>query len=310
MLALCATIGAAVDKLMLLSAKHRLYDLLTAFWISLDRTSIADFPAHGARFAVRVIRSVRTRPAQSLLLSIPVSFVLTVVMSVLGRVVRTRLFPGYDGSAVSAADTIRVASIHLGWFAQELPKYGGGLVINWIFDLSTTLTTLILVAKITVVHGSVVRAGLIVVDAILAYSLAVACLCATYVGFTLLPWNATTSFGTRTIAELWLQANAAIWSLISISPTPANARDFDDAFFAATTLLPSLAYLFLLALAVLTKITMSLALRVSRYWVQLATEPLPKEVANSFQPFTLLGVVFGVLATVTTTAIELIKVLN
>ena len=131
----------------------------------------------------------------------------------------------------------------------------------------------------------------------------------TIVGDTLLPWSSSALEG-QPLNALWARASSAVWSLISLSPTASSARDLDDAFYAATTLLPSLAYLLLLALAVLAKLTMPLALRAARYWLQLATEPLPSEVSGKFQPFTLLGVFVGVLGAVATTTVKLIELLS
>jgi hypothetical protein len=289
MAALCAgaaTLGAAIDRFLMTSSKRRLYDWATATWLSLESRQLGDLPLFAARLVLRPYEWLASTRRRFILVFAPGSVLLTFSMALVGRLIRRAVFPYYEGDPPPGNLNDGVVLMHVGWFFDKAPKYIPLLVLNFAFDSATVLMTGVVVGAIARTRSTPRRFLLILVGAVLAYLLAVLCLTIAH-----LPAQ-------RSLPGSFLQAMDVMWAFVSWRLSFRHAVHLDDAFYAATTLVPTLFLLMTIGAVGLARTAIGLSRRASLYGLELATQPHPGEIDGKFQPFGLFGLFLGAVGVV------------
>ena len=261
-----AGLGVIVDRLMLRRHKGRLHDALLQYWVNLDELSLTDiwrvFAAYTIRFFCRVFgkKFLSFRFIITLML---VSFCLTFCAIALGILL--------TGRGLSYLIEER------GWLVV--------LFVNLVFD---TLTGLVTVKVLSVIHRSTPgkAIALIVIDIILAFLFASLCLTSMHILFPrYISLFKIFSDNIIHISEGLL--GSKIW------PT-STAYDLDlmEFLYACTTFIPTLIYLTILATLIISKVILGIGIRVTKFLLERATDV---DTSKDLAVFTLTGSLFSVI---------------
>jgi hypothetical protein len=294
-----AALGAAADQLLKSRLKHRVYDYLLALWSRLESARVADLPATLAALA---LAKLKLGPSEGKLARVAKvllgSFMLTAVAAIAGRLARRYAFPWYEARWLPpSVDPVEATVVHTQWLYEKIVYYSPALFVNLVFDAATVVATARALAAIARAESVTLRYLIILLNVGIALLLAIGSLgVAHWLVAPGLPF-------TRSMA--W--AAECIVAALTWDTSNKFAPGFDDAFVGLSTLLPISLYLLVLACAIHVK-ALLLALRsVSLYWLELATEPLPKDIESRFKPFTLLGLVFGTFGVIAKLFLELAR---
>ena len=293
-------LGAAADQLLKSTLKHQLYDSLLAVWSWLEDSRIADLPSAVAGLALDTFRIRRASRSKSAVVVevLLISVALTALSAIVGRLVRRYTFPWYEGRALAASvGFVDATVIHTRWLYARLWHYLPTFLVNLAFDAATVITTLYALRVICRVKSVILRYGIILVALGTALLLAIGSLGVAH-------WIVDSEPPFSVEIE-W--AAECVYAVLTWNTARKFASGFDDAFVGMSTLIPVSTYLAVLACAIQARTLLVAMRRASLYWLELATEPLPKEIDARFKPFTLAGLVFGSFGMVAKLLFELTK---
>lgn len=281
--ALLSGIGFAIDKWLLKRHKKKLHSRLTDWWVHLDDTKLPDLPAWMASATLRSVRPVLRSKARFIAATSTISVLLTLNALVLGPVIA--------GYASSYLDELRKGT----WlFDVEVLRMF--LPINLLCD---TLTLLVTIKVLRVVaRGRPIHSGAaIILDLFLAVGFAWACgaISAAFLEYSGMYYDVFLKDG-------WFLAplNVLVAGTFEMMNHTAQTVDLllsgsasDDAvafvLFSTTTLLPTLAYLFVLLIMLLGKLLLGIFKRTLAYALERAADDEPEKLQVVCLTATLLS---------------------
>jgi hypothetical protein len=301
--AVCVAIGAlgaAADQLLKSRLKRNVYDYFLSLWSRLEDSTIADLPSVVASFAVTKLRLARASQNKTVAVAkvLLVSFVLTAVSALVGRLVRRYTFSWYESNVLAqSVGFFEATEIHTRWLYDKSWHYCPALLVNLVFDVGTVVTTLGCLRAIGTRKSALLRYGIILANLGVALVLAIGSLAVAH-------WVVDRD---RPFLRVIRWSAECIFAVLTWDTSRKFASGFDDAFVGLSTLIPLSLYLFMLAGAILARALLLTLRGASLYWLELATEPLPKDIDSRFKPFTLLGLVFGSFGIIAKLCAELAK---
>jgi len=287
-----AAAGAIVDAWSTWTQKRRLHDELCRLFLKLDDTSVHDLPKSMAAITLSMFAAVLGRRSISWRL-VAVSFLISAPLTVLA-VYLGNLGMLYTMAADAFANSLKVLTFLsvLDWLVL--------LSINFVCDFLTILITCHVLRLISDRSRRVLP--LILSDAACAYLLAAVCSAA-----MLSISDQQMSLHFFLSRFFWvLSSLPRFWfTLLGDGFTRPYELMGIVGFYASTTLVPTLLYLFVLGVLAFAKLLLIVGRSLAMQWCDVATQIDPSrgpDLASSaarFKPFTLLGLAFsGVVATV------------
>jgi hypothetical protein len=179
------------------------------------------------------------------------------------------------------------------------------LLINLVFDTATGLVT---VKVLSVIHRSTPckAIALIVIDIILAFLFAISCF--TFAMFFIKDLN------TEVFVEVPTRVYRNITNLVFGEPEVLIIDDIElfsirlwGILFAGTTLIPTFIYLTLLATLIISKAILGIGIRVTKYFLERATEV---DKSKDLAVFTITGSLFSVIVLLLTAFMKLCQTLH
>ncbi len=290
-------LGAAADQLLIRRLKHRLYDRLLGLWTALEDSRVADLPAAAASFALARLQARKASGSRVATAAkvVVISLALTTVSAIVGRLVRRYTFPWYEARALEPSlGLVDAAVTHTQWLYDKLWLYCPAFLVNFVFDIATVMVTVWALREVCRTDSALRRYAMISLNVGIAFVLAIASL-------GIADWVVIS--GTFLRQMQW--AAECIVAVLTWDTSGRFASGFDNAFVGLSTLIPISLYLLILALTIQAKAVLVALRSVSLYWLEVAVEPLPKDIDSRFKPFTLIGLVFATFGIVAKAAFEL-----
>lgn len=261
--------GGALDLWMTHGQKRTLHDRMTRWFIALDSWEIPQYPKKMAEFVLGLERRVaKGKRWRFFLASVVTSFALTTAALVLGI--------GLE----NAWPTPGLATI----LEIPIPILLGYYTINYIFDFSTIVFTLVIIKKLSM--SVVCNALWILFDLILSFFIFNLC----YIFLSL--------FSSYFVIPLEIQVE--ILALYGMKEDYTIGHSI--ILYCGTTFFPTLFYFIILYLMMALRGMMTLGKKFSLQWFEVATQHIPEEgkvaTGEKFKPWTMLAVAAGLLVVV------------
>lgn len=281
------SICIALDKLTLNKEKKGLYLWFLNFWIKIDSIKIPDLPNSSSKSALKILYILIGKKIVSirfLLSSILISSIITTLSIVAGIYFTQGLKYAYDG-------TLFYIKMY------PLPIYS----INYVFDLTTLLLSIICLRKI--IKSKSLKAIFWTLTFIFqAFFLSIACFVALYFAWygDIIKFSFKDIILSLEIAKYSIEY--ALSSVFLFKNTGFATHHTQWGFYACSTFIPIFIYWSILIFTFITKNALFL---VKQFLIRLLSKILENDPENKddkqyFFPFTTLGVVVSVFSAIIT----------